>query len=127
VSVTNPAQKQKYNSKQYNRQVKSSKQTTTKISIEKLTLQSTWMGRERKALSLKKEIGQCKICLNKAIWFLKISTSTDSRLEAKTYLAVGEFLLVEGRKIKPNGLEGQANNRRRRREKKTGKASLCPG
>jgi hypothetical protein len=24
-------------------------------------------------------------------------------------------------------LEGQANNRRRRREKKTGKASLCPG
>jgi hypothetical protein len=37
---------------------------------------------------------QLKICFNKAIRFLKKSTSLNTRLAAKTHLAVGEFLLI---------------------------------
>jgi hypothetical protein len=37
---------------------------------------------------------QFKICFNTVIGFLKKSTSLNTRLEAKTHLAVGEFLLV---------------------------------
>jgi hypothetical protein len=52
------------------------------------------MGKEKNTLSLKKVIGQCKICFNKVIWFLKIPISLNRRLAAQTCLAVGEFLLV---------------------------------
>jgi hypothetical protein len=37
---------------------------------------------------------QYKICFNKAIRFLKKSTSLNTRLAAKTHLAVGEVLLI---------------------------------
>jgi hypothetical protein len=38
---------------------------------------------------------QFKICLNKLRVFLKISTSLNTKLAAKTHLAVGEFSLVK--------------------------------
>jgi hypothetical protein len=37
---------------------------------------------------------QIKICFNKVIGFLKKSTSLNTRLAAKTHLAIGEFLLA---------------------------------
>jgi hypothetical protein len=37
---------------------------------------------------------QFKICFNAVIGFLKKSASLNTRLGAKTHLAVGEFLLV---------------------------------
>jgi hypothetical protein len=52
------------------------------------------VGKEEKALSFKKVIGQCKMCFNQVIGLLKISASLNTRLAAKTRLAVGEFLLA---------------------------------
>jgi hypothetical protein len=50
-------------------------------------------GRRKKALSLKKVRSQRKTCFNKAIWFITISISSNTRSAAKTYFEVGEFLL----------------------------------
>jgi hypothetical protein len=54
------------------------------------------MGKDKKALSPPPPnvIGQCKICFNTVIGFLEIPTYLNTRLEAKTHLAVGEFLVV---------------------------------